>query len=194
MTAGKAAPRARSNTEQSTLATDAGMIDGAGRELSSGRENGREDSLGRWPRHRFDDSGTATPFEVQSSQRPSRKTESSTTGSWRIRAACQRWQHIDWIDPSAEEAQRCRDICAGCTVKGACIEAALTAGEPWGIWGGLDPGERATLAEQRGIAFRPRSIAPHGTNPRYAKHGCRCDACRSAHTTYERSRLRRRKT
>lgn len=67
---------------------------------------------------------------------------------------------------------------------------ALASAEPWGIWGGLNAAERAELASSGG-AVMPRVQPAHGTNPRYAKHGCRCSGCRSAHTEYERGRRRR---
>ena len=45
---------------------------------------------------------------------------------------------------------RAKEICAGCPVRSACLEWSLTAGERWGIWGGLDERERrAVLARRR---------------------------------------------
>jgi hypothetical protein len=111
---------------------------------------------------------------------------------WRTRAACRGRLDLDFIDPTPEQVGECRAICAGCPVREQCLDDALTAGEAWGIWGGLDVDEREQLAEQHG--HPAPSVKPaHGTNPRYAKHGCRCDLCREAHTAYERARRERRR-
>lgn len=44
-------------------------------------------------------------------------------------------------------AARARDICALCPVRRACLELAIALGPDAaeGIWGGLDPAERAAL-------------------------------------------------
>ncbi|TCO64371.1 WhiB family transcriptional regulator [Actinocrispum wychmicini] len=112
---------------------------------------------------------------------------------WRTRAACRGRLELDFIDPrTPTEAAQCRAICTDCPVREQCLGDALAAGEAWGIWGGLDVDEREQLAEQHG--HPAPSIRPeHGTNPRYAKHGCRCDLCREAHTAYERARRERRR-
>lgn len=107
---------------------------------------------------------------------------------WRARAACRGRFDLDFIDPrTPAEAAECRALCAGCPVRELCLAEALTSGEAWGIWGGLDTDAREPLAEQQGHPA-PAVKPAHGTNPRYAKHGCRCDPCRQAHTAYERVR------
>jgi hypothetical protein len=112
---------------------------------------------------------------------------------WRSRAACRGRVDLDFIDPrTPAEAAECRALCAGCPVREQCLAEALTTGEAWGIWGGLDTDAREPLAEQQGHPA-PAVKPAHGTNPRYAKHGCRCDACRQAHTAYERARRERRR-
>lgn len=108
-------------------------------------------------------------------------------GPWWHRAACRGRLDLDWIEPSASEKRRCRAVCARCPVRADCRETALAAGEPWGIWGGLDPDQREIVAMKHGYP-PPRSLPSHGTNPRYAKHGCRCEPCREAHTDHERNR------
>jgi len=112
---------------------------------------------------------------------------------WRARAGCRGRVDLDFIDPRtpAEDAE-CRALCADCPVREQCLAEALGNGEAWGIWGGLDADEREPLAEQLGHPA-PMVKPAHGTNPRYAKHGCRCDACRQAHTAYERARRERRR-
>lgn len=112
--------------------------------------------------------------------------------AWWHRAACHDRLDLDWIEPSAREKALCRNICATCPVQPDCQEAALKAGEAWGIWGGLDPDERVLIASKQGYPV-PTVLPAHGTNTRYAKHGCRCTPCRQAHTTHERRRLERRR-
>ncbi|SDL18616.1 Transcription factor WhiB [Lentzea albidocapillata subsp. violacea] len=114
---------------------------------------------------------------------------------WQIRAACKGRIDLDFIEPkSPAEDAKCRALCAGCPVREQCLTAALASGEAWGLWGGLDAEERLRVAERDGHEL-PAVLPAHGTNPRYAKHGCRCDLCRTAHTDYERTRraLRRRR-
>jgi WhiB family redox-sensing transcriptional regulator len=112
------------------------------------------------------------------------------SSAWMSSAACRdHWTDLDWIEPSPEQEQRCRALCARCPVRQTCLNRALTAAEPWGIWGGLDPDQRAVLARLIGFPI-PAALPLHGFRARYARHGCRCAACRYAHTTYERQRRR----
>jgi transcription factor WhiB len=111
---------------------------------------------------------------------------------WRTRAACRGRLDLDFIDPTPAEAVECRALCTGCPVAELCLAEALDNGEAWGIWAGLDADERTLLAEQEGHPS-PTVRPAHGTNPRYAKHGCRCGLCREAHTSYERARRERRR-
>jgi hypothetical protein len=106
--------------------------------------------------------------------------------AWHAHAAC-RGSDVDWIEPAPEDVARCRAICAGCPVRARCLADALAAGEPWGLWGGLDPDERAAIAVRDGYP-PPRALPPHGTHARYARHGCRCRPCRHAHARYARGR------
>lgn len=48
-----------------------------------------------------------------------------------------------WYDPNhtAEAKTQCGD----CTIREACLTLALTAEEPWGVWGGYTPIERERL-------------------------------------------------
>jgi hypothetical protein len=109
---------------------------------------------------------------------------------WSRHAACRARLDLEWIDPSPAQAEQCRMVCDGCPVRQPCRMFALRNGEPWGIWGGLDPDERAAVARTDGYPT-PQALPAHGTNSRYAKHGCRCSACRYAHTTYEQTRRAR---
>ncbi|WIV59038.1 WhiB family transcriptional regulator [Amycolatopsis nalaikhensis] len=110
--------------------------------------------------------------------------------SWRERATCRGRLDLDFIDPADEQIDQCRAVCAECPVRELCLAEALTSGEAWGIWGGLDADERAAVAEQSGHPA-PTVRPAHGTNARYAKHRCRCAACTAAHAEYERERRAR---
>lgn len=116
----------------------------------------------------------------------------AVTWAWQKDALCVSRPDLDWIEPSPDEADYCRAICATCPVRTQCQAEALANAEPWGIWGGLDTDQRELLAERDGHPL-PRVKPSHGTNSRYVKDGCRCPACRSAHTVYDRGRRARRK-
>ncbi len=60
----------------------------------------------------------------------------------------------DLFFPADDEAgefveRRARQICAGCAVREMCLALALKRSEQHGIFGGLDPAERRTLARRR---------------------------------------------
>lgn len=111
---------------------------------------------------------------------------------WTRLAACRsRWLDLDWIDPDPDQAEQCRAICVVCPVRQGCLRHALATAEPWGIWGGLGPDERAELARLAGYPI-PNAMPMHGFRARYAKHGCRCPACRHAHAVYEHQRRHKR--
>lgn len=43
-----------------------------------------------------------------------------------------------------QREERAKEICADCPVQQACLQHALAAAEPYGVWGGLTEGERQT--------------------------------------------------
>ncbi len=66
---------------------------------------------------------------------------------WRDRAACRLSDPALFYaekgeNPAVAEARR---ICAGCPVKGPCLDFALATREQHGIWGGLTRNERRDL-------------------------------------------------
>jgi len=90
----------------------------------------------------------------------------------------------------AERVWQAKRLCAGCEVAVPCLEAALAANEPYGIWGGLTAQERR--AAQGRIANTPRQApeeSKHGTRWTYQK-GCRCLECGQANAKYVRKRRR----
>jgi hypothetical protein len=131
-----------------------------------------------------------TPTVDQRRQAAQTQPANGGWDGWQRDAACRGRMDLDWIDPTTSQQARCRAVCLSCPVVTTCRTYALVNGEPWGIWGGLDPVERAAIAGRDGHPI-PAVLPAHGTNPRYAKHGCRCVACRRAHTTYERTRRSR---
>ena len=85
---------------------------------------------------------------------------SDTAHGWAARALCA------GVDPEAsfpsgdDAAAEAGGICAACPVRGQCLAYAITADEPFGIWGGLDPRQRHTVRrrlERRGSSRLPGS-------------------------------------
>lgn len=76
---------------------------------------------------------------------------------WMRRAACAGAVRYVWysVDNHTEAPQytalrerTARRICHDCPVRTDCLQHALTTRERWGIWGGLDPTERAALTRR----------------------------------------------
>ncbi len=44
---------------------------------------------------------------------------------------------------------KAKAVCAGCAVRVRCGEDALARREPDGVWGGMDPNDRALLLDMR---------------------------------------------
>ena len=103
---------------------------------------------------------------------------------WKLRGSCNDHSGLDWIEPADDAAAaQCLQICADCPVRGLCLTEAIKQGEE-GIWGGTTGEQRQVLAETDGIEI-PRQIR-HGTRTAYAKRGCHCDDCRTAHRDWTR--------
>ena len=88
-------------------------------------------------------------------------------GPWVASAACHGQTDLFFTDVGTgnghDRARRTREdaaraICAGCPVRGDCLEHALATREPLGIWGGLDPEQRHRLdANRRRAANKTRT-------------------------------------
>ena len=72
--------------------------------------------------------------------------------SWRLRAACRSVGSAVFFSPDAERGRareareaRAKAICARCPVIRECAAYALTAGERYGVWGGLSEQDRLAL-------------------------------------------------
>jgi WhiB family transcriptional regulator, redox-sensing transcriptional regulator len=81
-------------------------------------------------------------------------TEPRMNGRWPELAAC-RDPDVDpeiffplaEAGPGAREIAAARAVCARCPVVMYCLDWALRAGEPAGVWGGTTPGERRRLRQ-----------------------------------------------
>ena len=69
--------------------------------------------------------------------------------SWRERGACRGLDPEIFYPASDEEADPAKTICAGCSVRQACLEYALTRREKEGVWGGCTERERRRILRQR---------------------------------------------
>lgn len=56
------------------------------------------------------------------------------------------------------DLERAKALCAGCPAKAACLAAALTRAEPWGVWGGEIFDQGVVIARKRPRG-RPRKVA-----------------------------------
>jgi WhiB family transcriptional regulator, redox-sensing transcriptional regulator len=41
-----------------------------------------------------------------------------------------------WFADSPAGLEQAKRLCAGCPIKAACLDSALSRQEPWGVWGG----------------------------------------------------------
>lgn len=83
---------------------------------------------------------------------------------WNTRAACRARGPADWYPPvslpvgrprhrQTDPYETGRAICwENCPVRIECLAYALAAGEELGMWGGLDPNERAELRHNQAAA------------------------------------------
>jgi WhiB family redox-sensing transcriptional regulator len=77
--------------------------------------------------------------------------------TWRIDALCRGDDAECFFAPSHLERKEEKDlresharaICARCPVHDLCLEYALDAGEPHGIWGGLNELQRRRLSRRK---------------------------------------------
>ena len=75
--------------------------------------------------------------------------KSTTTPVWRQRAACRGVDPDIFYPVDSDEAEDAKNICAGCSVRQACLEWALTHREREGVWGGATERERRRILRQR---------------------------------------------
>jgi WhiB family redox-sensing transcriptional regulator len=87
---------------------------------------------------------------------------------WQLQAACQGMDSSLFFHPANERntdrenrISVAKQICRRCPATADCLDHALRAREPYGIWGGLSEDERA---QRLGIESL-RYPAPHKPNP-----------------------------
>lgn len=64
---------------------------------------------------------------------------------WMSRAACRGLPPAIFYPEWGEEGTEARAICAACPVRIDCLDHAITTGERFGIWGGLNDKRRRRL-------------------------------------------------
>ncbi|EKT77461.1 WhiB family transcriptional regulator (plasmid) [Rhodococcus opacus] len=84
-------------------------------------------------------------------------------GDWQHRASCRGTDTDLFFSPDGERGnvrarreRAAKQICQGCPVLDDCRAYALTATEPYGIWGGMSETERARHTRRTRRPARPR--------------------------------------
>jgi len=93
-------------------------------------------------------------------------TPTGHKADWRAASACLHadpdlFFPISAIGPAVEQIALAKAICAGCAVRGKCLEFARKQDQLQGIWGGTTAEERlrARRREQRAARARAKSAA-----------------------------------
>jgi WhiB family redox-sensing transcriptional regulator len=77
--------------------------------------------------------------------------------AWQDHANC-KGANADLFFPERGASTRAaKAICRECLVREDCLEFAITAGEKFGIWGGMSERERRRVRRERQIAARRRA-------------------------------------
>jgi WhiB family redox-sensing transcriptional regulator len=73
---------------------------------------------------------------------------------WQLQARCRGADSAVFFSPHGERGhartqrvKKAKEVCAECPVLETCRSYAIGAGEPYGVWGGLDSAERAQTTE-----------------------------------------------
>ena len=108
--------------------------------------------------------------------------------TWRDEAACfklgDHWFSDD--DDKHSEARFAVRTCQSCPVQAECLQYALDAREPFGIWGGKTHTQRARML--RRDTTLPGVVHAVGSEVEYKRHLAQattpCVACRRAHAIF----------
>jgi WhiB family transcriptional regulator, redox-sensing transcriptional regulator len=68
---------------------------------------------------------------------------------WRELGACRGLEPSMFFPDDEDDAHEAKTVCAGCDVRVACLEHALTIREKQGVWGGATERERRRIIRQR---------------------------------------------
>lgn len=69
--------------------------------------------------------------------------------NWRELGACRGLEPSIFFPEEEDDATDAKEVCAGCGVRVACLEHALTIREKQGVWGGATERERRRIIRQR---------------------------------------------
>lgn len=79
-------------------------------------------------------------------------TPSAHEWDWQLHARCRGADSAVFFSPHGERGrararrvEKAKNLCRECPVLATCREYAINAGEPYGVWGGLDSAERAPM-------------------------------------------------
>ena len=142
------------------------------------RDCNEPSALEVWPfcsSHWYEWRNGVTPEETQAFA--DRATPARADPHWPRRAACRGRTELmfpskiapdGWpiADETPSKVALAKDVCAGCTVKAECLDAALEADEV-GIWGGMSTAERKRLRKARrwGSCVTPVDLDLSGRAP-----------------------------
>ena len=82
--------------------------------------------------------------------------------AWQAQASCRDYPpetfFTDGLNGARQRASEefAKQVCRGCPVIAACVDYALNAPEPYGVWGAMTPRERATQRRRRGLKYVDR--------------------------------------
>jgi WhiB family transcriptional regulator, redox-sensing transcriptional regulator len=68
---------------------------------------------------------------------------------WRKLGACRGLDASIFYPEDDDDALAAKEVCAGCGVRAACLEHALSSREKAGVWGGATERERRRIIRQR---------------------------------------------
>lgn len=68
---------------------------------------------------------------------------------WRDSAACRDHDPELFFPLPSDPVKEVQEVCRDCPVKATCLDWSITAGERYGIWGGLDADERTPFIKPR---------------------------------------------
>jgi len=88
--------------------------------------------------------------------------ESIEEMDWQEEAACRDHENVIFFGPEQGESElerqpreaHAKSICQRCPVAEPCLEFAMESNQKYGIWGGLNEKERASLKRRRARARR----------------------------------------
>lgn len=69
--------------------------------------------------------------------------------TWRDQGACRGVDPNVFFPERGDSCVAAKKVCAGCPVRGECLDFALAHGEKFGIWGGKSERERSRLRAAR---------------------------------------------